>query len=162
MPQRAPRDEIEDFIDRFKASLDDEQKKWIGAPLIRSVRSYKFKVRVDPETIWEVKEIWGQFVASNDEKLSGETPRFIVERSPEAQKVFDKMGATWGKLQKKLKAPLKVTADWRIREFLVHKEGEEDNKKELVKVADDLSLEWFKDGVEMTGFREEELVKAVA
>ena len=72
------------------------------------------------------------------------------------------MGATWGKLQKKLKAPLKVTADWRIREFLVHREGEEDNKKELVKVADDLSLEWFEDGVEMTGFREEELVKAVA
>ena len=69
------------------------------------------------------------------------------------------MGATFAKLQKKIQGKA-ISADWRNKEFYI-KEGEQENLL-LVKVMEDLCLEWNDDGVRKTGFSGEELTKAVA
>ena len=91
--------------------------------------------------------------------LSGMTPYFIVERSPEAQKVYNKMGACFSKLQKKIKSPKVITANWKERQFKVQ-ENKDAEEQDLVKILDDLSLEWDASGVQASGFMESELIAA--
>jgi hypothetical protein len=152
---------IDEFVKKFRESMDEEKRSWVGASVVRSLKSYKFKVKVNSEYIWEVKEMWSNFVESNDEKLSGSTPYFIVERSPEAQKIFNKMGATFANLQKKVKLPKIISADWRAKEFYIKKTKEDAEEKPLISIREDLSIKWWEEGVAISGFSEAELVAAL-
>ena len=129
--------------------------------MIRGLKSYKFKVKVNPEYAWDLKEMWTEYVDEKEIKLSGSTPYFIVERSPEAQKIFNKMGASFSKLQKKIKNPKVIRANWRDKEFYVKANADEDEKL-LVTILEDLTVEWNAEGVEVTGFTEIELIAAMA
>ena len=155
------RAEINDFIGKFKNQLLPEQKDWIGQPQIRALKSYKFKVKVNPDMIWEIKDNWANYVNENGILLAGSAPRLIVERSPEAQKIFNKMGATFSKLQKKLLGSgAVVRAEWRQKEFFVKKGVAEEGH--LLTINQDLSITWTKEGVEATGISEGVLAAAVA
>eukprot|EP00973_Karenia_brevis_P019184 2628617-Karenia_brevis.AAC.1 len=89
-----------------------------------------------------------------------DSPYFIVERSPAAQKIFDKMGATFGKLQKKIKSPKTIVPDWRTKQFSIQTDGQE--ALPLLSLNDDLSIDWDREGVVASGFTQEELARAVA
>ena len=132
----------------------------MGQPQIRALKSYKFKVKVNPENIWEVREQWNAYIQDNDVKISGSNPYIIVERSPEAQKVFNKMGATFSKLQKKMRQGTRVRADWRLKEF--HVKTDDQDEVHLLTLSEDLSILWSAEGVAATGFSEAELSAAVA
>eukprot|EP00973_Karenia_brevis_P017396 2385771-Karenia_brevis.AAC.1 len=69
--------------------------------------------------------MWTDWVTEKSVTLAGETPYFIVERSPEAQKIFNKMGACLSKLQKKITKPKEIRVDWRSKQFHVkaHADG---------------------------------------
>eukprot|EP00973_Karenia_brevis_P063842 8875564-Karenia_brevis.AAC.1 len=71
------------------------------------------------------------------------------------------MGASFSKLQKKIKLPKTIRADWRKKEFHI-KATAEGEEKLLLQVSDDLSLVWDAEGVEVSGFSETELITAVA
>ena len=152
--------DIRKFVASFKESLNEEQKGWVGAPEVRGFKMYKFKVKVDPEFIWETKELWIDFVTANNVTLADPVPYFIVERSPESQKVFNKMGASFAKLQKKILSPKLITAEWKERQFNI-KASEQAAEHALVKIMDDLSLVWDTEGVTISGFSEAELIEAL-
>ncbi len=136
----------------------------MGAPVVRGLKSYKFKVKDYPEYAWDLKEMWTDYVSEQDVQLSGKTPYFIVERSseaPEAQKMFDKMGANFSKLQKKIKSPMILSPDWRTKEFYVQVD-ENAERVLLLKINGDLSLEWNADGLGVIGTEEGVLVATLA
>eukprot|EP00973_Karenia_brevis_P089193 12368319-Karenia_brevis.AAC.1 len=100
-------------------------------------------------------------------------PYLVVERSPERQKIFDKMGKTLKLLEQSLTNGFKVIPDWRLKEFKVKKKrdapsnGEEpmqdDNAEEvLVTIEEDLSKTWYQAGLQMIGKSEEEMARVVA
>ena len=113
------KDVVKAFVDDFKSSLPPDKVDWTVAPVIKAARMYKFQVKEDSENIWEIKELWESFVAENDKTLSGETPRFIVERDPEVQQVFKKMGVLYSRLQKKIRAHKVLVPDWRLKQFSI-------------------------------------------
>ena len=154
---------ITEFINGFKESLNEVQKTWVGAPVVRSLKSYKFKVKVNADFVWEVKELWTNYVIDLGTELSGKTPYFIVERSPEAQKIFNKMGAAFAALQKKIKAPKVITADWRSKEFFIKevKDGEENEQSPLLTIQTDLALKCWEEVVAISGFSEAALAAAL-
>ena len=157
----ATKDQVRTFVKEFKESLSPEMQAWVGAPIIKANKLYKFQVKVDQENIWEVKDLWETFVAENDKTLSGNTPRIIVERSPAAQKVFNKMGALVGRLQKKIKAPAALRPDWRIKEVYIKKD-EAAEEVLLVSVDQEGGITWDDEGVLITGFTKEQLNKEMA
>ena len=108
-----------------------------------------------------MKELWTDFVTTHDTTLNDAIPYFIVERSPDAQKVFNKMGASFSKLQKKIVGPKIISAVWRERQFNI-KASEQEEEQPLVKILDDLSLVWDASGVAISGFTEEELIVTLA
>eukprot|EP00973_Karenia_brevis_P071312 9905685-Karenia_brevis.AAC.1 len=71
------------------------------------------------------------------------------------------MGATFGKLQKKIKSPKKVVPDWRIKQFSIQAEGSEERTL-LFSLNEDLSIDWDQEGVAASGFTQEELARAIA
>ena len=156
----ATREQIKAFIDGFKATLPQDERSRIGQPQIRAKRSYKFKVKINPEFIWEVKDQWNEYIQREEIELAGQTPYLIVERSPANQLIFNKMGKSYAALQKKFKDKLKVRGDFRLKEFFVQK-GEEE-EIHLVSIMDDLSLKWTTEGVALTGMTEAELSAAIA
>jgi hypothetical protein len=158
----ATREMIAEFIQKFKDSLiTEEEKGWIGKPQIRAKKMFKFKVKINPEYIWEVRDMWKSFIEENDITLADATPYLIVERSPEQQVIFNKMGKTFGILQKKFKDKIIIEGDFRAKEFHVKKK-KDDEKKKLLTINDDLSYTWSKEGVDLTGMTEEELAAMLA
>ena len=155
------RNTINEFVNNFRESLEQDQKEGLGAPQIRGFKSYKFQVNVKPGYAWELKELWTEFVNNHEVKLSGTIPYFIFQRPPEAQKVFDKMGATYSKLQKIFQAPVEVIPDWRSKAFAI-KMGPMEEEKHVLTIREDLGLDWDEEGVRATGKSSEELALALA
>ena len=87
---------------------------------------------------------------------AGSTPYIIVERSPKAQKVFNKLGASLSRLQKKLKGTgNEIVVDWRRKELSIKTSaGHEDNITHLYSIELDPSLTWSDEGVALSGFPE--------
>ena len=162
------RTEINDFIKAFIDSLPEGEQAWIGRPEIRARKTYKFKVKIDPEYIWEVKEAWGEFIKDNWVTLSGSTPYLVVERSPEKQKIFNKMRKTYKLLEQSLKDGFAVIPDWRSKEFTIKKKAADGEmqvdlaEEVLVTIEDDSSLSWNQAGLQLVGKSEEQMAAVVA
>ena len=84
--------------------------------------------------------MWNDFVKEKGTSLSGKQPDLILERTPENQAIFNKMGKSYAILQTQFRDKLLIRADFRIKEFFVKKVGEDDDDDEefLVSVNDDL------------------------